>query len=337
MTQTTRDMIASVVVGAAIMAVFASFELVEIWFDFTRPYEDWDLDEIIACFPALAIVATWFAVRRWREGSRLNRALDERARELADALAQRRAMEEQLREGYKAVAMGALGGGFASELGRLLGPIGTLAEEGTGRSSSGVSARRRLERIAELANKSLSVVNRMAAFGDGGTREPEAIVAIDEVRESVLIARHEIDSSLDVAFRIDDEGSRVRVNRWELFEVASQLVANAVEAMSAGGRIEVSVDRKAIDTQEATAQGLPPGTYIRVQVEDTGPGIPPDLRSHVFEPFFTTKGSGDGKGLGLTIAYSLVRGWNGNLTVRSEPGQGATFQILIPTDDENED
>ena len=335
MSQTRKDLIASIVVGVAIMAVFAAFELVEIWFVFTRAYEDWELDEIIACFPALAIVATWFAVRRWREGSRLNRALDERARELADALAQRRAMEEQLRDGYKAVAMGALGGGFASELGRLLGPIGTLAEEGTGRASSGRSVRRRLEQIAELANKSLSVVNRMAAFGDGSTREPEAIVVVDEVRESVLLARHEIDASLHVAFRMDDEASRVRVNRWELYEVASQLVANAAEAMGADGRIDVSVERTDIDTQTATAQGLAAGSYVRVMVEDTGPGIPPDLRSHVFEPFFTTKGAGDGKGLGLTIAYSLVRGWNGNLTVRSEPGQGATFQILIPTDDVN--
>ena len=337
MSQTTKDIIASIVVGVAIMAVFASFELVEIWFDFTREYEDWELDEIIACFPALAIVATWFAMRRWREGSRLNRALDERARELADALAQRRAMEEQLREGYKAAVMGALGGGFASELGRLLGPIGTLAEGQTGRAAPRESAKRRLERIAELANKSLSVVNRMAAFGDGGVREAEAIVAVDEVRESVLLARHEIDTSLHVAFRMDDENSRVRVNRWELCEVTSQLVGNAAEAMGADGRIDVSVDRTAIDTQTARAQGLAAGSYVRVLVEDTGPGIPPDLRSHVFEPFFTTKGAGDGKGLGLTIAYSLVRGWNGNLTVRSEPGQGATIQILIPTDDMNED
>ena len=103
--------------------------------------------------------------------------------------------------------------------------------------------------------------------------------------------------------------------------------------MGAGGRIEVRVDRTTIDTQTTTAQGLAAASYVRVLVEDTEPGIAPDLQSHVFEPFFTTKGAGDGKGLGLAIAYSLVRGWNGNLTLRSEPGQDRTFQFLILTTD----
>ncbi len=58
--------------------------------------------------------------------------------------------------------------------------------------------------------------------------------------------------------------------------------------------------------------------------------MPLGLQSHVFEPFFTTKGAGDGKGLGLAIAYSLVRGWNANLLLRSEPGPGARFEMLIP-------
>ena len=95
----------------------------------------------------------------------------------------------------------------------------------------------------------------------------------------------------------------------------------------------MSVDRTMIDPQGAEARGLTAGNYVRVTVQDDGPGIPSGLQGHVFEPFFTTKGTGDGKGLGLAIAYSLVRGWNGDLSVESEPGRGATFEILIPTGD----
>ena len=130
-----------------------------------------------------------------------------------------------------------------------------------------------------------------------------------------------------------DEVSRIRVNRWELHEVVSQIVANAAQAMGAGGRIEVTLERTAIGTQDAEARGLTVGYYVRVRVQDDGPGIPPGLQSHVFEPFFTTKGAGDGRGLGLAIAYSLVRGWNGDLSVASEPGEGAIFEILIPARD----
>ena len=330
MSRTEKDLIVSVVAGAAIIAVFASFELVESLFEATRAHEDWDLDEIIACIPALAIVATWFSLRRWREVAELNRTLKRQAGELADALAQRRAMEEQLREGYKVAAMGTLGGGFAGELRRVLEPIDRLSREGLDRATPVSDERTRLERISDAAQGGLAIVSRMLAFGDGGTRATERIVAADGVQESIALATEALDAVPDLTYRAKDEVSRIHVNPWELHEVAAQLVANAAEATGAGGHIQVTVDRTKIDTHGAEARGLTAGDYVRVTVEDDGPGIPPGLQSHVFEPFFTTKGAGDGKGLGLAIAYSLVRGWNGDLSVESEPGRGATFEILIP-------
>ena len=327
MSRTGKDLIVSLAAGAAIVAVFASFELVEILFDLTRAHEDWDLDEIIACIPALAIVATWFSLRRWREVAELNRTLNRQAGELADALAQRQAMEEQLREGYKVAAMGTLGGGFAGELRRVLEPIDRLSTEGLDQAHLVSHERRRLERISDAAQGGLTIVSRMLAFGDGGTRATEAIVAADGVLESISLAREACDTALEVAYRANDEVSLIHVNRWELHEVTAQIVANAADAMGAGGRLQVTVERTEIETQAAEARGLAAGSYVRVTVEDDGPGIPAGLQSHVFEPFFTTKGTGDGKGLGLAIAYSLVRGWNGDLSVESQPGEGATFEI----------
>ena len=333
MSRIGKDLIVSVVAGAAIVAVFASFELVESLFEATRAHEDWDLDEIIACIPALAIVATWFALRRWHEVAELNRTLNRQAGELADALEQRRAMEEQLREGYKVAAMGTLGGGFAGELRRVLEPIERLSGEGSGQATLDPDEKTRLERISDAARGGLTIVSRMLAFGDGGMRATSSIVAADGVQESISLAGESLDPALEITYRTIDEASRIHVNPWELHEVTSQIVANAAEATGAGGRIQVSLDRTTIDTQGAEARGMAAGEYVRVRVRDDGPGIPPRLLSHVFEPFFTTKGTGDGKGLGLAIAYSLVRGWNGDLSVESEPGQGATFEFLIPARD----
>lgn len=333
MSRTGKDLIVSLAAGAVIVAVFASFELVEILFEATRAHEDWDLDEIIACIPALAIVATWFSLRRWREVSRLNRTLNRQAGELADALAQRQAMEEQLREGYKVAAMGTLGGGFAGELRRVLEPVERLASEGLDQATLAPDEKTRLERISDDARGGLAIVGRMLAFGDGGMRATEGIVAADGVLESISLATEGLDTPLEVAYRANDEASRIHVNRWELHEVTAQIVANAAEATGAGGRIQVTVDRTEINTQVAETRGLAAGSYVQVTVEDDGPGIPPRFQSHVFEPFFTTKGTGDGKGLGLAIAYSLVRGWNGDLSVESRPGEGATFEILIPASD----
>lgn len=331
MSQTARDLIVSLVAGAAIMVVFASIELVENLYELTREHEDWDLDEILASIPALAIVATWFALRRWREVSRLNRTLDTQATELAEALAQRRAMEEQLREGYKVAAMGTFGVGLARELEQVFEPIKKLARIGADRAEEAdTDERNRLEQIADAADNGSAIVNQMLAFGDGGMRETETFVAAEAIREIIDLSRDQTDALLKIDYRIDDEISRIRVNHWELHEVAEQLVANAVDAMGTGGRIEVSVARTAIDEQDAFEQGIAAGSYVHIVVKDAGPGIPPDLQSHVFEPFFTTKGAGDGKGLGLTIAYSLVRGWNGNLRHRVQVEEGAAFEILVP-------
>ena len=334
MSRTGKDLIVSVVAGAAIIAVFASFELVEGLFEVTREHEGWDLDEIIACVPALAIVATWFSVRRWHEVSQLNRTLNRQAGELAEALEQRRAMEEQLREGYKVAAMGTLGGGFAGELRRVLEPIERLSREGLDQATLVSDERTRLERISDAVQGGLTIVSRMLAFGDGGMRVTKSIVAADGVREGISLAAEALDIVPDIMYRTNDEVSRIHVNPWELHEVAAQLVANAAEAAGKSGRIQVTVERTTIDPQSAEPRGLIAGSYVRVTVEDDGPGIPSGLQSHVFEPFFTTKGTGDGKGLGLAIAYSLARGWNGDLSVESEPGQGASFEVLIPAQDE---
>lgn len=193
--------------------------------------------------------------------------------------------------------------------------------------------RTRLEQISDAVQGGLTIVSRMLAFGDGGMRVAESIVAADGVRESIALAVEALDTVPDITYRTNDEVSRIHVNHWELHEVAAQLVANAAEAAGAGGRIRVTVERTAIDRPRAEARSLAAGNYVRVTVEDDGPGIPPGLQSHLFEPFFTTKGAGDGKGLGLAIAYSLVRGWNGDLSVESEPGQGASFEVLIPARD----
>ncbi len=209
--------------------------------------------------------------------------------ELADALAARRAMEEQLREGYKVAAMGTLGGGFSGEIRRALEPIGALSREGLDRSAPGTEESNQWERVADLANGGLAIVRRMTAFGDGGMRDTEAITAADGLPESVSLATEEADTTLQVAFRMDDETSRIRVNRWELHEVGAQLIASAVEAMGADGRERRPHDCRCANGKGAGYQGRklcprpvrgygagnpdgPAGARIRALVHDQGGG-----------------------------------------------------------------
>ena len=137
------------------------------------------------------------------------------------------------------------------------------------------------------------------------------------------------------AARLADDDGTVRVNVGELEHVMENLLANAVEAMKGSGTVTVALDACTLDAEEALAQGLTVGDYFRISVADQGPGMAGEVQRHVFDPFFTTKvgtkgGGQDGTGLGLAVVYRLVRGWEGNITVHSEPGAGATFAILIP-------
>jgi signal transduction histidine kinase len=93
------------------------------------------------------------------------------------------------------------------------------------------------------------------------------------------------------------------------------LILNAAEAMGGSGKIIVR-------TYPKTSED-----WVRIEISDTGPGIPEDIVDHVFEPFFTTKEEGKGTGLGLSVVYGIVQNHQGRIWVNSEPGKGATFFI----------
>ena len=111
-------------------------------------------------------------------------------------------------------------------------------------------------------------------------------------------------------------------------EVVTNLVMNAVQAMSTPGEVVVTVERS--ERSPPPDLGGHPREFVVIRVRDQGPGIAPEHLPHVFEPFFTTKDVGEGTGLGLSVAYGMVREHGGFLDVASTPGQGATFSVHLP-------
>ncbi len=110
------------------------------------------------------------------------------------------------------------------------------------------------------------------------------------------------------------------------------LCTNASQVMEAeGGTLTFTLDVAELEAPLHTVvEELPPGLYVRMQVKDTGPGIPSDMLDRLFDPFFTTKGVGEGTGLGLAVVHGIVEDRKGGITVESEVGRGTTFCIYLP-------
>jgi signal transduction histidine kinase len=103
-----------------------------------------------------------------------------------------------------------------------------------------------------------------------------------------------------------------------LNQVWTNIIENAVEAMLGNGMLRLRTFHE--------------DQYVVVEIGDSGPGIPPEVRPYIFDPFFTTKGVGEGTGLGLTTVQTIVRKHGGNIQVSSEPGD-TRFQVWLPTAD----
>lgn len=119
------------------------------------------------------------------------------------------------------------------------------------------------------------------------------------------------------------------INEAELAEVMINLAANAADAMGGSGTLTIRVDRLEL-TETAASLGIAAGPTFRISVADTGHGMDADTRAQIFEPFFTTKPIGQGIGLGLSMAYGVLRDWKGTITVDSTVGCGSTFTLYVP-------
>src|SRR5690606_23066823 len=119
----------------------------------------------------------------------------------------------------------------------------------------------------------------------------------------------------------------------QIGQVLINLVVNARDAMPSGGRIEVETANCDIEDNRQMHPEARPGPCVRLTVRDHGIGMTPEVMQRIFEPFFTTKHAGAGTGLGLSMVYGIVRQSGGHIDVRSEPGKGAEFSVILPAAD----
>jgi len=239
-------------------------------------------------------------------------------------------LRAQLEQAQRLESLGTLAGGIAHDFNNILCSIVGYAELVLMHEQD-AKIRSFIEDIERGANRAKDLVRQILAFSRQTSHDKKPVQIANVVKEAVRLLRAALPSTIVVKQRYDTSGW-VLTDPTQIHQVVMNLGTNAGLAMrDKCGNLDVSVTEKDVDAQTvAQHPGLQPGRHLSLTVKDTGCGIAPENLGRIFEPFFTTRPPGEGTGLGLSVAYGIVRDAGGAIVVASELGVGTTFEVLLP-------
>jgi len=240
-------------------------------------------------------------------------------------------LEEQLAQTERMEAIGRLAGGVAHDFNNLLGVILGNSELLLQDESLGKRLGERLQEIKMAGEEATSLTRQLLAFSRQQVFERQILDVNVVLRDMQPLLARIIRESIHFELDLGKQVGSIRIDRSQLAQVILNLVANARDAMTSGGRLRVETCNVELDESYTREHvDVRPGSYVQLSVTDSGSGMDRETVSRIFEPFFTTKEHGRGSGLGLATVYGIVRQSGGHVWVYSEPGLGATFKIYFP-------
>jgi CheY-like chemotaxis protein/two-component sensor histidine kinase len=181
------------------------------------------------------------------------------------------------------------------------------------------------------ADRAKALVERILAFSRSGLGERVPVNVRSVIAETLDLLAASLPGRVQLERKLDGGDAAVIVDATQLHQVVMNLCTNAVQAMPAGGVLEVRLEQVEVPERRSVFQGeLAPGPYVRLTVRDGGTGIEPQVLDRMFDPFFTTKGVGTGTGLGLSLVHGIVADVGGAIDVATAIDEGTTFTIWLP-------
>jgi PAS domain S-box-containing protein len=239
--------------------------------------------------------------------------------------------EAALRQGQKMEAIGQLTGGMAHDFNNILQVIQANLDLVKHDVTGMPAVLGRLQSAAAAAERGAGLTQQLLAFARRQPLEPQPTAIGELVSGLAILLRQALGERVVPDFVIARDAWNARIDPGQLENAILNLAINARDAMPDGGAVRIEVSNATLDRRYASLHAdVTPGSYVQIDVSDTGTGMPADVVAHAFDPFFTTKEGGKGTGLGLSMVYGFVRQSNGHIRIDSAIGQGTSVKIFLP-------
>ncbi len=256
--------------------------------------------------------------------SELNKSL----KELEVAYARLKDSEQKLIQSAKMSSLGEMGAGIAHELNSPLAGILSITEVLMNRLGTHDPNYRLLETMKDAAVRTKFIILDMLAYSRPSGDKLSPVYINEVVNATLALFTSELKTtSVEIVKDLDMNIPKILGNKGKVMEVMLNIIKNARDAMAGSGRIYISTRR----VEEGGGNGgITP--FAVVEIRDTGPGVPEEIRDKIFDPFFSTKQKGGGLniGLGLSISHGIVKEHGGRIDVANAPGGGAIFKVFLP-------
>jgi PAS domain S-box-containing protein len=240
-------------------------------------------------------------------------------------------LEAQFRQLQKMESIGQLAGGVAHDFNNILTVIQIQSE--LLKTEGGLSPQQTAlaDEIGLSVQRATTLTRQLLMFGRKQPVQQNDLDLNQSINDMTKMLRRILGETVELQFKFVMQPLFVHADAGMLDQVLLNLAVNSRDAMPKGGRLLIETSAVEFDesVREQSAQARP-GSFVCLNVSDTGCGIPPEILPNIFEPFFTTKETGKGTGLGLSTVFGIIRQHQGWINAYSEPGQGATFRIYLP-------
>lgn len=250
----------------------------------------------------------------------------------------RKSLERQLYISQRMEGLGRLAGGIAHDFNNLLTVINGYAELLMSELPAGTSLARDIAAIMDAGQKAAKLTSQLLAFSRRQMRTPGTYNLNRVIEGMQSILSRLLRESIQIEFDPDPNLPLCTVDKAQFEQALLNLALNAQDAMEGQGTLTIRTRRLKVDRSIYDGKDLVlPGLYAELTVIDSGKGIPEEHLPYIFEPFYSTKEPGQGTGLGLATVYGIVQQNQAHIFVDSQVGQGSTFRILFPAQEQGED